>query len=348
MTELTITLEQLAKELEARFEGDANCVISSVATLKSAKKGDLSFFSNAKYLEQLKETKASVVLVSEEYLKHCPTNALVTDNPYLALAKISQKLNNIAPPEPGIDPSANISDCCRIQPSAYVGPNVFIGDNVQLGENVIIESGVHIGANCVIGDDTHIYPNVVLYSNVKVGKRGIVHSNAVLGADGFGIANHEGSWVKVPQIGGVTIEDDVEVGAGTTIDRGAIEDTVIEQGVKLDNQIQIAHNVRIGAHTAIAGCTAVAGSAVIGKYCVIGGGSMISGHLSICDGVMLTGGTQVGLPIDKPGTYASGLGCKEKLSWGKIVAQLYKLTELVKRVRSVEKKLTSLEEGKHE
>lgn len=335
---MKFSLADLAKLLNATVHGDAQCEVTQLSTLENAESGSLSFFTNSKYLEQLKTTKASAVIVSPADVAHCSTNALIVDNPYWAYARIAQAFDQTPRADVGIHRSACIGQDCRIDLSASIGPQVVLGDQVILGKRVQIDAGVVIGSNVVIGDDTHVYPNVTIYHGVQIGQRVLLHGGAVIGSDGFGYAPHEGRWAKIPQVGTVIIGDDVEIGANTTVDRGAIDNTVIGDGVKLDNQIQVAHNVEIGAHTAIAACTVIAGSVKIGKHCVIGGASSIAGHLSIADGVILAGATQVIDPITQPGTYASVLGCLEKGPWFRNILNFYKLAELVKRVTRLEKK----------
>jgi UDP-3-O-[3-hydroxymyristoyl] glucosamine N-acyltransferase len=268
---------------------------------------------------------------------------IVCDNPYACYAKTTSLLNPLVKPLPGIHPTAVVGEGARIAPSASIGPYAVLGEAVLIGAGAVVGAGCHIGDRVTIGDETRIYPNVVIYHDCHLGQRGIIHSGAVIGADGFGLANEQGRWLKIQQIGRVLIGDDVEIGANTTIDRGALDDTVIEEGVKLDNQIQIAHNVHIGAHTAMAGCVGVAGSTRIGRHCTVAGSAMIIGHLEIADHVNISVGTLVTKSISEPGTYTSSIPCLPHREWLKNAAQLHHLTELAERVKLLEQKIS---EGK--
>ena len=328
------TLGELSQVSGARLEGASECNIVSVNTLKRAKKGEITFLSNRHYINDLRSTKASAVILSEHDLEKCPSYALVSDTPYLAYAKIANYLYPKPSKSYGIADSAILGSNCIVDNSSTISANVVIGDNV------VIHSGVYIGPNCVLEDnveineDSSLVANVTLCHNVIVGRNVILHPGTVLGADGFGIAQSEDKWIKIPQIGSVKIEDDVEIGANSTIDRGAIEDTVIEKGVKIDNQVQIGHNVKIGENTAIAGCSAVAGSAIIGKRCMIGGASAISGHITICDDVTITGMSGVASSIKSSGVYSSGLPVTENKTWRRNIIRLKNIDETIKKIMS--------------
>tara|TARA_B100000929_G_scaffold269220_1_gene238630 strand:+ start:1202 stop:2206 length:1005 start_codon:yes stop_codon:yes gene_type:complete len=326
------TLGELSQVSGARLEGASDCSIVSVNTLKRAKKGEIAFLSNRRYVNDLLLTKASAVILSEEDLKKCPSYALVSDTPYLTYAKIANYLYPNAPRSSGIADSAVVGSDCVIDDSSTISANVVIGNNV------VIHSGVYIGPNCVLEDnveineDSSLIANVTLCRNVIIGKNVILHPGVVLGADGFGIAQAADKWIKIPQIGSVKIEDNVEIGANSTIDRGAIDDTVIEKGVKIDNQVQIGHNVIIGENTAIAGCTGIAGSAIIGKRCMIGGASAISGHIAISDDVIITGMSGVSNSIKSPGMYSSGLPVTENKIWRRNIIRLKNIDEIIKKI----------------
>ncbi len=326
------TLGELSQVSGARLEGASECNIVSINTLKSAKKGEITFLSNRHYANDLLSTKASAVILSEDDLEKCPSYALVSETPYLAYAKIANYLYPSVRKSYGIADSAILGNNCTVDDSSTISANVVIGDNV------VIHSGVYIGPNCVLEDnveineDSSLVANVTLCYNVIVGRNVILHPGVVLGSDGFGIAQSEDKWIKIPQIGSVKINDNVEIGANSTIDRGAIEDTVIEKGVKIDNQVQIGHNVKVGENTAIAGCTGIAGSAVIGKRCMIGGASAISGHIKISDDVIITGMSGVSNSIKSSGVYSSGLPVTKNKIWRRNIVRLKNIDETIKKI----------------
>lgn len=331
------TLAELADYLNCTYHGDGECVIHGVATLKGASTGTVSFLENNRYHKQLATTSASIVILRQEYLNDCPCNALIVENPYYAYAKVAELFVRRKTPSAGIHHSAQIGENCTIHPSVSVGANSVIEDNVCLSEDVIIGPGCVIGMASTIGKGTRLFANVTLYEECCIGERCCIHSGAVIGADGFGNANEKGAWYRVPQLGCVRIGNDVDVGANTTIDRGAIEDTVIHDGVRLDNLIQIGHNVQIGEHTAMAGCSAVAGSTKIGKHCLIGGSSGFNGHIEISDNVFISGMTGVRNNISKPGVYASGISAIEDHKWRKTVVRIHQLDDTVRRFNKLEK-----------
>ncbi len=317
------TLSELTTNLDVAItiQGDANYYIAGVATIKQAKPSDITFLTNATYKKFLAETQAGAVILKPAEAAHCKTNAIITANPHYVYARIAEHFNPAPSIVPGIHPTACVSPKAHIDPTAAIGPYC------------VIEAGAQIGADSVL--DAH----VTVHHGVRIGKRTHIASGVVIGSDGFGFANQAGKWYKVAQIGSVIIGDDVDIGANTTIDRGAIEDTVIEEGVKLDNLIQIAHNVRIGAHTVIAGCVGVSGSTTIGKHCMIGGASCIAGHVNICDGVIMTGLTTVTKSINKPGLYSSGIvGAVPNREFLKHNARFNRLEQLMERVKKLEKK----------
>jgi len=273
----------------------------------------------------MQSTRATAVLVAAENAADCPVAALIDPNPYLAYALIAELLHPQAPPAAGIHSSAVVAASARIAASASVGPLSVIEDDADIGERVFVGPGCVVQRGTRVGADSRLVARVNLYAGVRIGQRCIVHAGAVIGADGFGFALDAGTWVKVPQVGSVQIGDDVEIGANTTIDRGAIDDTVVEHGVKLDNQIQVGHNVTIGAHTAIAGCVGISGSTTIGQRCMIGGGVGIAGHLTIADDVVVTGCSLVSASIKQAGSYSSGMPTVETRMWRRMVAHLRRL-----------------------
>ncbi len=321
----------------ARLVGDADCIISSIAVLQDAQPGSISFLSNRKYRKFLKTTRASAIILGQEFLDDCPANALVSDNPYLVFAKVAQLMT--APPaiEAGQHPSAIVAPLAQIDGSARIGPGVVIEGDTVIGARVDIGAGCVIGAGCQIGDESRLVANVTLCHEVTIGRRVLIHPGAVIGSDGFGLANDDGVWVKVPQLGAVCIGDDVEIGANTTIDRGAIKDTVIGDGVKLDNQIQIAHNVEIGAHTAIAACVGIAGSTKIGSHCTLAGGVGVVGHLDIADHVHFSAQTLVTRSFTEPGHFSGNLPAVPTNVWRKSIARIRQLEETTKRIKNLEK-----------
>ena len=329
-------LGELANILGAEVKGDANLVITGLATLKNAGPQDLSFLANMKYKQQLEATRAGAVIIHPDFATITPCAALLLDNPYAGYAQISHHFDPRPTPELGISPSAHIASTAILGDCVSIGHNVVVEDHAVIGSNTIVESNTYIGARSRIGENSRIAPNVSIYHDVSMGSHSMVHSGAVIGADGFGFAFDRGQWIKISQIGGVSIGDHVEIGACTTIDRGALDDTVIEDGVILDNQIQVGHNVRIGAFTCIAGCTAIAGSTTIGKYCRIGGAVGIVGHLDIADKVVITAMTLITRSIKESGMFSSGTGFETNKHWKKNVVRFRQLDDMAKRLRALE------------
>ena len=319
------SLGELAVRFGLTLRGEPNLKVRCVATLSRAESGSLSFLANSRYRRQLETTRATAVVVSAEDAAHSPVAALIHPNPYLAYSRIATLMHPEASPTPGIHPSAVVSNRARIAASASIGPLVVVEEDAEIGERVALGPGCVVQRGARIGADSVLVSRVNLYPGVTVGKRCRLHAGAVVGADGFGFAQNAGTWLKVPQVGGVRIGDDVEIGANTTIDRGAIDDTVVEDGVKLDNQIQVGHNVVIGAHTAIAGCTGISGSTVIGRRCMIGGMVGFAGHLTVADDVVVTGCSLVSASIKQPGSYSSGMPTVETRLWRRMVAHLRRL-----------------------
>jgi UDP-3-O-[3-hydroxymyristoyl] glucosamine N-acyltransferase len=319
------SLGELAVRFGLGLHGDPSLLVSRVATLSHAAPGALSFLANPRYRRQMESTRATAVLVGPDNAASCPVAALIDPNPYLAYARIAELLHPQAAPAPGIHSSAVVSASARIAASASVGPLAVIEDEVEIGERAFVGPGCVVQRGARLGADTRLTARVNVYAGVLFGRRCVVHAGAVIGADGFGFATDAGTWVKVPQVGTVRVGDDVEIGANTTIDRGAIEDTVVEDGVKLDNQIQVGHNVTIGAHTAVAGCVGISGSTTIGRRCMIGGGVGIAGHLTIADDVVVTGCSLVSASIRQAGSYSSGMPAVESRLWRRMVAHLRRL-----------------------
>jgi UDP-3-O-[3-hydroxymyristoyl] glucosamine N-acyltransferase len=336
---VAISLADIAAQIGAEVHGDGSCLINSVATLQTAVAGQISFLANPKYRRYLATTQASAVVLREDDLDACQVNALVADNPYLVYARVAALLNPAASTKPGVHASAVIEASANIDATASIGANAYVGANASIGAGVVIGPGCVVENDVNIGDNCRLMANVTLCHAVQLGHRVLIQPGAVIGGDGFGFAPDQGQWVKVPQLGTVVIGDDVEVGANTTIDRGALEDTVIEEGVKLDNQLQIAHNVCIGAYTAIAGATAIAGSTTIGKRCQIGGAVGIVGHLTIADDVFITAMSLVTGNINKPGLYSSGTPLSDNKEWRKNAARFGQLDGLARRLIALEKQL---------
>ena len=325
-------LGEIVARLGGELVGDRDIEIRRIATLENAGPGDLSFVSNPKYLRQLSGTRASAVILGRGQAGATRLPRILCDDPYLYYALAAQLLHPETRPAPGVHAHAVIDAGAEVAATATVGPFCHVARGARLGERVVLGPGCAIGEDAQIGDDGKLGPSVTVYPRSTIGKRALIHAGAVIGADGFGIAPQSGRWIKIPQTGRVVIGDDVEIGANTTIDRGALDDTVIEDGVKLDNQIQIAHNVRIGAHTAIAAFAGVAGSARIGRHCAIGGAARIMGHIEIADGVTVTATSFVTKSIGSAGTYSSVLPAEPAREWAKTLANLRGLRRLSKRV----------------
>ncbi len=339
MDKIVITLQELSELLGVSLEGDPTCVISGIASLESAKKGDLAFLSNRQYKRFLSTTGASAVIISPEDREQCPVHALISDNTRLSLAKVAKLFEKQSNPPAGIHPSALVGAQCSIADSVSIGPQCVIGNKVHIEENTVVGAGCVIGDNAHIGHDTHLKPNVTLYPKVNIGNFTVIHSGVVIGSDGFGFANDKGNWIKMPHLGGVDIGNHVEIGANTTIDRGFLENTTIGDGVIIDNLVQIAHNVEIGTGTAIAGCVGIAGSTTIGKNCLIGGSANIGGHITIQDRVHITATSSVSRSITEPGVYSSGFPAKPSEVWRKNVARFQFLDSMAKRLKNLENRL---------
>jgi UDP-3-O-[3-hydroxymyristoyl] glucosamine N-acyltransferase len=330
------TLGELAVRFGLELRGDPTLEVHAVATLQDARQGTLSFLANPKYRKFLATTGATAVVVDARSAAGAPCAVLVAPNPYVAYARMAQVLHPVPAAAPGCHPSAVVDATASIAPSAHVGALAYVGPRAVIGERAFVGPGCVVEADSVVGEDTRLVARVTLGTRVRLGKRVILHPGVVVGGDGFGLAPDKDGWVKVPQVGGVVIGDDCEVGANTTIDRGAIEDTVLEEDVRLDNQIQVGHNVRIGAHTAIAACSGISGSTTIGKRCIIGGMVGFVGHLTVADGTIVTGLTMVSHSIHTGGVYSSGLPAEDGVKWRRTVAHLKRLDKLVSRVKALE------------
>ncbi len=332
-----LSLNEIAARLGGEVLGDGETVVCQVASLASASAGQISFLTNPKYRSQLAATGASAVIVPPASADLTALPRIVVANAYAYYARVSALLNPASRPAAGIDVRASSSS--SLPASCSIGPGVEIGHGVKLGDNVVIGANCSIGDGVEIGANSWLYPNVSVYAGCVIGERAIIHSGTVIGADGFGFAPDGGTWIKIPQIGAVRIGDDVEIGANTTVDRGALDDTIIGNGCKLDNQIQIGHNCIIGDHTLIAGCVGIAGSARIGRNCILLGASMILGHLEICDGTTVSPGTMVMKSIRKPGQYTALFPLQEHDQWLRNAAQIRHLERLAERVAKLEKLL---------
>lgn len=331
------TLKALAERFGLELRGDPDHRVGGLATLAAAGPEDVSFLANPGYARHLADCRAGAVIIGEGLADRWSGNALVSDNPYAGWAKVADYLHPRPAASPGIHASAVVAEDAEVDPSAHVGPHVSIGARAKIGSDAVIGPGCVIEGDTVIGAGSRLVARVFLGAGCRLGQRVLIHPGVVIGADGFGLAMDAGHWIKVPQLGAVVIGDDCEIGANTTIDRGAIEDTELAEDVRLDNQVQIAHNVRIGAHTAIAGCVGVAGSTRIGRYCMIAGACGIGGHLTICDKVIVTAMSTVLDSITEPGEYGSGIPARPHARWKRILVRLGQLDDWVRRLRRLER-----------
>jgi UDP-3-O-[3-hydroxymyristoyl] glucosamine N-acyltransferase len=341
---MAVSLGELAVRFGCELRGDPDTLVTRVGTLANANCECVAFLSESRNRRELAATAAGVVVLDRGSADGCPTAALICNNPRAVFARITTLLHPRPTPPAGIHPSAVVSETARIDPTAHIAALSVVGDRAVIGPRV------HVGRRCIVeedvvlGEDVLLVASVTLCRGVQVGARTVIQPGVVIGGDGFGFAPEHGKWVKVPQVGSVRIGPDVEIGANTTIDRGAIDDTVVEEGVKLDNQIQLGHNVRIGAHTVIAGCTGISGSTVIGRHCIIGGAVGIAGHLTICDEVTITGFAMVSRSLTAPGVYSSGIPIEESKIWRRQVARYRNLESLGKRVKDLERAVGSVQD----
>jgi UDP-3-O-[3-hydroxymyristoyl] glucosamine N-acyltransferase len=329
-------LRELAAWLGVAFDGDGERNLEGVATLAKAGPARLSFFANRRYRQRLTNSDAGAVVLAPADRGLFPGSVLLSDNPYLTFARAAALLHPAPALPPGRHPQASVHESVTLGADVRIEAGAVIEAGARLGARVVIGAGCHVGEDVRIGEDTRLAPRVTLLAGTQLGARCLIHPGAVLGADGFGLANDRGVWVKVPQLGRVVVGDDVEIGANTTVDRGALDDTVIGNGVKLDNLIQVAHGVRIGDHTAIAACVGISGSTVIGRHCVIGGGVGFVGHLEVCDGVTVTGMSMVAQSITRPGVY-SGIPAEEARRWRRNIGRFHQLDELARRLLRLER-----------
>ncbi len=342
MSATVYTLGQLAERLGATLRGATDKPISGLATLQEAGADQLSFLANVQYRKFLSGCQAGAVLLTAADAEGYAGNALVVANPYLAYAELSHLFDRKPRALPGVHSTAVVAADAQVDASASIGAYAVIESGAQIAAGVTVGAQCVVGARSVIGEGGWLAPRVTLYHDVRIGKRVVIQSGAVIGGEGFGFANEKGVWQKIAQIGGVTIGDDVEVGANTTVDRGALSDTLIGNGVKLDNQIMIAHNVQIGDNTAMAGCAGISGSTKIGKNCMIAGGVGMVGHIEVCDNVFVTGMTMVTRSITEPGSYSSGTAMQPAAEWRKSAARIRQLDDMARRLQQLEKQLAAV------
>ncbi|AYN14750.1 UDP-3-O-(3-hydroxymyristoyl)glucosamine N-acyltransferase [Pseudomonas monteilii] len=342
---VTMTLGQLAEALGATLKGPEALQITGLATLQEAGPGQLSFLANPQYRKYLDNCQAGAVLLKAADAENFAGNALIVADPYQAYARISHLFDPKPKAVAGIHPSAVVAEDAQVDASASIGAFAVIESGARIGADVSIGAHCFIGARCVVGEGGWLAPRVTLYHDVTIGKRVVIQSGAVIGGEGFGFANEKGIWRKIAQIGGVTIGDDVEIGVNTAVDRGALSDTRIGDGVKLDNQIQIAHNVQIGDHTAMAACVGISGSTRIGKHCMLAGGVGLVGHIDICDNVFVSGMTMVTRSITEPGSYSSGTAMQPLADWRKSAARIRQLDDMAKRLQQLEKRVDTVTSG---
>lgn len=347
---MSLSLGELAVRFGCELRGDPDTHVEHVATLANADARSLAFLANPRYRHQLATTRAAAVVLGAASAAECPTAILLSDNPYATYARIAAILHPPSAVVPGIHPTALVAPSAHIDPSAQIGAYCTIGERVVVGARSLVGPHSSLEEGVELGADVRLAARVTLGPRVQVGARTVLHPGAVIGGDGFGFAPERGGWLKVPQLGTVRIGADVEIGANTTVDRGAIDDTVIEEGVKLDNLIQIGHNVRIGAHSALAALTGVAGSTTIGKRCMIGGACGLAGHITVADDVVITGGSVVTNSIPHPGLYSSTLPIEEAHVWRRLVGRFKRSAIFEERVRRLERALglKSAREESHE
>lgn len=322
------SLSELARWLGAHFEGDPDCELTGLATLQSARPGQLSFIANPLYRKFLASTRASAVIMHPEMAGAFEGNKLLTDKPYEAYARLTERFDDRPPTPTGVHPTATLGRHCQLAEDVRIGPLASIGDGAVLEAGVEIDPGAHVGENCRLGAGTRLAAGAVLYHGVITGRDCLIHSGSVVGSDGFGFAPSEDGWLKIHQLGRVVLGDGVEIGAGSTVDRGALDDTRIGDGVKIDNQVQIAHNVEIGRHTAVAGQVGIAGSTRVGENCTIAGGVGIIGHLTIADGVHITAMSLVTHSLHQPGSYSSGTPLSPTREWRRNAVRFKQLDAL--------------------
>ncbi|MFS1523558.1 UDP-3-O-(3-hydroxymyristoyl)glucosamine N-acyltransferase [Microbulbifer sp. 2304DJ12-6] len=341
-----LSLARLARALGAELRlapgVDSRYKISALSTLQDARASDLTFLASSPYRRFLKDTGAGAVLVTEEFADECPVSVLCVEDPYLAFARASALFNTAPQVEVGIHPSAVVHPDAEISSSASVAAGVVVEKHAKIGPNVSLGANCFVGEGAIIGAGSCLHAGAVVHHRCSLGRDCIIHSQAVIGADGFGFAHHQQEWIKIYQLGGVNIGDDVEIGANTCVDRGALGDTVIGRGVKIDNLVQIAHNVKIGDYSAIAACSGIAGSAVIGRHCALAGCSRIAGHVTIADGCTVTADTFVTKSIDSPGSYSGALPFSDSPTWRRNAVRFGRLDKMARRLKDLEKQLKAL------
>lgn len=334
----SLKLSELAEQFGCKYHGDGNAMIDGVGTLSDATITQITFLSNPAYREQLASTRAGAVIIAPEELDNCPVNALLATDPYVAYAQIAGLFDPRKPRSPGIHASASVDESATLGKDAHIGANAVVGPGCRIGAGCSIGPGCVLVADCTLGTGTILKANVTLCEGVSIGQRCIIHPGAVIGGDGFGLAFDKDHWVKIPQLGTVRIGDDCEVGANTTIDRGAIGDTILGNDVRLDNLIQIAHNVEIGSHTAMAGMAGISGSTKVGEYCMFAGNSGAIGHIRIADRTTVNFKSVVTKSIMEPGTtWSAALPARPLREWNRIAAHIHRLERLAKRVMKLEK-----------
>jgi UDP-3-O-[3-hydroxymyristoyl] glucosamine N-acyltransferase len=331
------SLEELADKLNLTFSGEPSRRITGLATLETAGPEQLAFLSNPKYQSQLALTRAAAVILHPDFVDHCPVDCLVSEAPYVTFARVSRLFDNAPRMEAGVHATAVVSADASVDSSAAIGPHAVVEAGAVVAAEAVVGAGVYLGHDSRLGAGTRVHPNAVIYHDVQVGEQCVIHSQSVLGSDGFGFAPGPQGWEKIAQSGGVRIGNRVEIGANTTIDRGALDHTVIEDGVIIDNLVQIAHNCRIGKNTAIAGCAGLAGSTIIGANCTLAGGVGVIGHVEICDNVHVTGMTMVTKSITEPGSYSSGTPMMATRDWKRSAVRFAQLDAMHQRLTGVEK-----------
>lgn len=342
MNKTNINLLALAEYLDAELVGNADHIISGIADLQCASASELSFINQESYLQYLPESATGAVILNADFADKYAGNKLIVANTYLAYAKVSALFESLSLLPAGIHPSAVVAASADIDPSASIGANCVVGENARIGSGVRLYSGVSIGDRASIDDNTLIHPNVVIYHGVSLGKSCIIHSGTVIGSDGFGFAPSRDGWKKIHQLGAVVVGDNVEIGSNCSIDRGALGNTVIHDGVIIDNLVHIAHNVKIGKRSAIAGCVGIAGSANIGENCTVAGAVAINGHISIADNSHFHGGTIVTKGNTEAGVFASTPPMQDVKKWRRNSVRYTQLDDMANRIKQLEKQLKAL------
>jgi UDP-3-O-[3-hydroxymyristoyl] glucosamine N-acyltransferase len=340
---ISLSLREIADHIGAELVGDGSVIIDAVSSMDAASPGSITYIKERSYLDHLADTQAAAVILKQEFADQCSVPVLIVKDPYVAYARVAQLFHPLRPVQPGIHASAQVSQDAFVAESSQVDALVVIDEDVRIGDDCYIGPGCVLRRGVQIGNGTRLMANVTINEACVIGQRGQLHAGIVIGADGFGFANDGGEWIKIPQIGKVVIGDDVEIGANTCIDCGTVHDTVIGNGVKIDNLVQIGHNVVIGDHSIIVSNAGLAGSSLVGKHCAIAGGAGLAGHLELCDGVTVTGMTMVTHSITEPGVYSSGISAQDAKQWRRNHARLQQLDKTIKELsnelRSIKKQL---------